>query len=236
MRLRQCPLNPVGYSPQMGNNQRGWAVANLAEIPPAEEAADLSWWQEWARDADFGAGWHSVRSHFGITAFGVNASEASAGKELIAPHDEAKYGSNEEHYLVVRGRALFQGGGFHCTIGKWPSRPFNWRDYDVLAFYVIPCQAWYLIPTTAIHSSPWAITFYPHIHNSKGRYEKYREAWHLVGAKRRNFAAIKLRSTKENHRGRRGHGGKQKKQRVKSLRAIPPGWSRPLGLHYQARK
>src|SRR5437588_11582934 len=41
---------------------------------------------------------------------------------------------------------------------------------------------------------------------------------------------------KENHRGRRGHGGKQKKQRAKSLRAIPPAWSRPLGLHYQARK
>ena len=98
--------------------------------------------------------------------------------------------------VQVRGRTLFQGGGFHCTIGKWPSRPFNWRDYDVLAFYVIPCQAWYLIPTTEINSSRWAITFFPHIHNSKGRYEKYREAWQLLGAKRTNLAAAKL------HRGK----------------------------------
>src|SRR5438309_341118 len=98
--------------------------------------------------------------------------------------------------VQVRGRARFQGGGFHCTIGKWPSRPFDWRDYDVLAFYVIPCQAWYLIPTPAIASSRWAITFFPHITNSKGRHEKYREAWRLLGAKRTNLASTRLRSTK----------------------------------------
>src|SRR5439155_19723588 len=56
--------------------------------------------------------------------------------------------------------------------------------------------AWYLIPTAAIASSRWAITFFPHIPNSRGRHEKYREAWYLLGAKRTNLASTRLRSTK----------------------------------------
>src|SRR5438105_15223254 len=130
------------------------------------------------------------------------ASATRRGLTVSKPYgDSAPFdfivGRHPPLYRVqVRGRALFQGGGFHCTIGKWPNRPFDWRDYDVLAFYVIPCQAWYLIPTPAIASSRWAITFFPHIPNSRGRHEKYREAWHLVGAKRTNLASTRLRSTK----------------------------------------
>ena len=50
--------------------------------------------------------WHAIRNHFGITAFGVAASEAARGEALIWPHTEAHYGQ-EELYLVLEGRARF---------------------------------------------------------------------------------------------------------------------------------
>ncbi len=102
----------------MGSEGRRWKVGRLAEIPPADEAADLAWWQEWARDPDYGVGWHSVRQYFGITAFGVNAYEAAAGKELVVPHSETAYGGNEELYLVVRGRARFRCDGEEVEVGE----------------------------------------------------------------------------------------------------------------------
>ena len=58
------------------------------------------------------ATWHAIRNHFGITAFGVAATEAARGEALIWPHTEKDYG-HEELYLVLTGRArfLFEGDG-----------------------------------------------------------------------------------------------------------------------------
>jgi tetratricopeptide (TPR) repeat protein len=52
-----------------------------------------------------------VRHHFGITAFGINAWTArETGDRLINEHDEADDGQ-EELYLVVHGRAVFEIDG-----------------------------------------------------------------------------------------------------------------------------
>jgi tetratricopeptide (TPR) repeat protein len=54
----------------------------------------------------------AVRHHFGITSFGVNAWTArEAGDRIINEHDEAEPDSNEELYLVLRGRAYFELDG-----------------------------------------------------------------------------------------------------------------------------
>jgi mannose-6-phosphate isomerase-like protein (cupin superfamily) len=61
----------------------------------------------------FGSGrWRAIRPCLGVTAFGVAATEASAGEALLYPHTEAHYG-HEEIYLVLDGRArfLFDGDG-----------------------------------------------------------------------------------------------------------------------------
>ena len=51
-----------------------------------------------------------VRHHFGITAFGVTAWTAhNAGDRIINEHDES--GSDEELYLVMDGRAVFELDG-----------------------------------------------------------------------------------------------------------------------------
>jgi mannose-6-phosphate isomerase-like protein (cupin superfamily) len=75
-------------------------------------------WDEWAREGDFGRRWHSIGEHFGIGGFGVNANEADAGRELIVPHTETAYGEQEELYVVVRGRARFTCDGEAVELGE----------------------------------------------------------------------------------------------------------------------
>ena len=84
---------------------RQWSRARLDDIGTSRSP---EWWQEWATDQDYGRRWREVREHFGITAFGVNAYEAEAGKELVVRHEESSYGGQEELYLLVRGRARFR--------------------------------------------------------------------------------------------------------------------------------
>jgi mannose-6-phosphate isomerase-like protein (cupin superfamily) len=53
----------------------------------------------------------------GVDGFGVNVSEADAGRELIVPHDEVPYGGQEELYVLLRGRALFVCDGETVELG-----------------------------------------------------------------------------------------------------------------------
>jgi tetratricopeptide (TPR) repeat protein len=74
-----------------------YAVARLEEI---EELTD-------GREP-----FRPVRHHFGITSFGVNAWTArDEGDRIINEHDESEEDSDEELYLVVRGRAVFEVDG-----------------------------------------------------------------------------------------------------------------------------
>ena len=82
-------------------------MAKLEEIPAIGLAADPEFWRPWARGPGYGRGWRSVRHHFGIRAFGVNAVEAAAGQELVVRHDELDFGGQEELYLVLAGQARF---------------------------------------------------------------------------------------------------------------------------------
>jgi tetratricopeptide (TPR) repeat protein len=57
-----------------------------------------------------GQRWAMVRTHFGITAFGVNAYIADeAGLEVVGEHDELgeRSGKHEELYFVSSGHATF---------------------------------------------------------------------------------------------------------------------------------
>jgi tetratricopeptide (TPR) repeat protein len=75
----------------------GYAVAHVDEIGEVDDGR---------------APMRAVRHHFGITAFGVNAWTArEAGDRIINEHDEAEPDSQEELYLVLRGRASFEVDG-----------------------------------------------------------------------------------------------------------------------------
>jgi mannose-6-phosphate isomerase-like protein (cupin superfamily) len=72
------------------STERGWGVADVHEVPPVKP--------------DWPATWKSVRHHFGITGFGVNAVSKDAGEVLIPEHDETESGQ-QELFFVHEGEA-----------------------------------------------------------------------------------------------------------------------------------
>jgi tetratricopeptide (TPR) repeat protein len=73
----------------------GYAVAHLDEIDEINDGR---------------CPYRPVRHHFGITGFGVTAwTGREAGERIINEHDESD--SDEELYLVLKGRAVFELDG-----------------------------------------------------------------------------------------------------------------------------
>ena len=68
----------------------GWGIAHVDDVPPVHD--------------DWPATWKSIRAHFGVTAFGINAVTKDKGKVLIPEHDETASGQ-QEIYFVHRGTA-----------------------------------------------------------------------------------------------------------------------------------
>ena len=59
-----------------------------------------------------GYDWHSIRHHFDVRAFGVNANVAVAPGVIVEEHDETHGdGGQEELYVVVSGHATFTVDG-----------------------------------------------------------------------------------------------------------------------------
>jgi len=50
------------------------------------------------------------------------------------------------------------------------------EDIDFVAVYIVPLNIWYVIPIKACLNRS-NLLFYPESKNSRGRFEKYREAW-----------------------------------------------------------
>ena len=74
----------------MAEQGEGWKAAVIDEIPPVK--------------ANWPVTWKSVRHHFGITAFGINAVTKDAGNVLIPEHHHGDTGE-QEIYIVQRGAA-----------------------------------------------------------------------------------------------------------------------------------
>src|SRR5881409_3047117 len=79
----------------------GWMIEHVDEVPPVKP--------------DWPATWKSVRHHFNITAFGINAVTKDAGNVLIPEHDETESGQ-QEIYFVHAGEARATLDGEAVTI------------------------------------------------------------------------------------------------------------------------
>ena len=66
----------------------GWMIEHVDDVPPVKP--------------DWPATWKSIRHHFNITAFGINAVTKEAGNVLIPEHDETESGQ-QELYFVHKG-------------------------------------------------------------------------------------------------------------------------------------
>ena len=65
----------------------GWKIELVDDVPPVKP--------------DWPATWKSIRNHFGITAFGINAVTKDAGNVLIPEHDERASGQQEIYFVHV---------------------------------------------------------------------------------------------------------------------------------------
>ena len=83
------------------SKDKGWKKAKITEIGPIKDS--------WAK------GWHSVRHHFGITGFGVNAATKDKGESITPTHDEKKSG-HQELFVVLEGEAEFSVGNDKTTL------------------------------------------------------------------------------------------------------------------------
>jgi hypothetical protein len=52
-------------------------------------------------------------------------------------------------------------------------------DIDILVAHIVPRDAWYVLPVEAFSTSR-CLRLYPDVNCKRARWEKYREAWHLM--------------------------------------------------------
>lgn len=69
------------------------------------------------------------------------------------------------------------GGRYHARMWKCARAYHRW-ELQFFVVYVPPEDAWYVIPFRKVHRK--MLRFYPHQTASRGKYEKYRNAWHLI--------------------------------------------------------
>jgi len=83
--------------------------------------------------------------------------------------------------VQVKSTSARQRNGYSCDLTtRRIHRAYAVGAFDFLAAYVIPDNAWYIIPAHVIHGKG-SILLYPNSPNSLNtKYEQYREAWNLL--------------------------------------------------------
>jgi len=70
------------------------------------------------------------------------------------------------------------GYGFHAC-GNVQSRTYTRDDIDFLVAFIVPEDAWYVVPIEVFETRT-AVKFFPTSKRRMSRFEKYREAWCLL--------------------------------------------------------
>jgi hypothetical protein len=73
---------------------------------------------------------------------------------------------------------LENGKGYICSVCS-SHKAYQVGSFDFLAAYVVPEDAWYIIPAKLIPGQRKSISLCT-TDSGEGRYEQYREAWHLL--------------------------------------------------------
>jgi len=78
--------------------------------------------------------------------------------------------------VQVKSTVFEMGGGYACSL-KRNNKPYARGSFDFVAAYVIPEDAWYIIPAGKIGDKESLILCSA---AKQAQYEAYREAWHLL--------------------------------------------------------
>lgn len=92
------------------------------------------------------------------------------------------HGRRKRKLSLVQVRSVGVKGGWGYRIKTAHHRdhaPMTTADADLIAALVVPFGAWYIIPMSAVPPGKMII-LYPHNKHSRGRYEKFRDAWWLL--------------------------------------------------------
>jgi len=83
-----------------------------------------------------------------------------------------------QHFVRVQVKCTIfhRGNSYKCHLDS-NGVPYRPDQIDFFAAYVIPTDTWYILPIKATHHQP-DILLTPH--NKNAKYEKYKEAWHLL--------------------------------------------------------
>ena len=128
----------------MSPSTSSWQIADINQIPPVKP--------------DWPETWKSVRHHFGITAFGINAVTKDEGNVLIPEHDETASGQ-QEIYFVHAGEVkatldgeevrIAAGSAVHCEPGA--KRKFESAASPTTLIVIGAC------PGKAYEVGPWEL-------------------------------------------------------------------------------
>ena len=82
------------------------------------------------------------------------------------------------HFVRVQVKCTIfhRGNSYKCHLDS-NGVPYRPDQIDFFAAYVIPTDTWYILPIKATNGQP-DILLTPNAKNAK--YEKYKEAWHLL--------------------------------------------------------
>jgi len=125
-----------------------------------------------------------LRGEWAELCFMVRAAEH--GLQLSKPWGEMRsydfIVGRPRHFVAVQVKSTIAevDTGYACTV-QGGHKPYPPGSFDFLAAYVVNEDAWYIIP----EEKTWGkdcIKFYPD--SAKSKYEKYREAWQLLGPNR----------------------------------------------------
>jgi hypothetical protein len=78
--------------------------------------------------------------------------------------------------VQVKSTICQLGTGYDCTV-RGGHKAYAPGSFDFVAAYVVPEDAWYIIPAKLIQGKK-SVTLYPKSQTAK--YEEYREAWNLL--------------------------------------------------------
>ncbi len=130
------------------------------------------------------------------------AAAALHGYHVFKPWGETlEYDVGVEHRgsllrVQVKSSSARNGTGYLCQFRRnyLVEEPYSIDELDIFAMYVIPEQAWYLIPASVLLTPTVkiAITLCPvdPIKEDRYKYEHYREAWGLLAKDRQELTRI----------------------------------------------
>lgn len=110
---------------------------------------------------------------------GLNVSKAVGQDSRYDFVVEVMGKSRRVQVRSVWGKAMHGGHAVRmCHMRRGKDRRYRPSEVDFFAVYVAQHEAWYVIPAAAV--AVGSISVFPSQRNTRGQYERYREAWGLL--------------------------------------------------------